>query len=270
MAGLPLVMGIVNVTPDSFSDGGRFAEHDVAIERGLELFAEGADIVDVGGESTRPGATPVDPQEELRRVLPVVEALAAAGRVSIDTRRAAVAEAAVTAGAAIVNDVSASTDVMAVAGAVGAGYVAMHMQGVPATMQVAPTYDDVVAEVHAFLAERAAAAMAAGCSSVWVDPGIGFGKGDAHNLALLGALPDLVAAGTPVLVGASRKGFLGRLTGGAAVDDRVEASLAVATWAMAAGVAAVRVHDVAVTVASRRIVFDHPPSRHPPSEEPAA
>jgi dihydropteroate synthase len=193
----------------------------------------------------------VNPHDELHRVLPVIRGLADSVRVSIDTRHAEVAEQAVAAGATIVNDVTASDEVMEVAGWSGAGYVAMHMQGEPGTMQEDPRYDDVVREVHDFLADRAAAAAELGCAEVWVDPGIGFGKTLEHNLALLGSLPELVAAGAPVLVGASRKGFLGALTGGAPVDDRLEASIAVATWAFSCGVDAVRVHDVAETVDAR-------------------
>jgi dihydropteroate synthase len=218
------------------------------------MLDQGAHIIDVGGESTRPGAEPVDPEEELRRVVPVVRALAPHGRVSIDTRNADVAEAAVSFGATIINDVSAS--LAEVAGFMGVGYVAMHMQGDPRTMQDAPAYDDVVGEVHAFLAQRAAEARDLGASEVWVDPGIGFGKTIEHNLALLAALPELVAAGTPVLIGASRKGFLGALTGGAGTDDRLEASVAVATWAFAHGVQVVRAHDVEPTVHAARIVTD--------------
>jgi len=244
-------MGILNVTPDSFSDGGRWAETQAAVARGRRMFSEGAALVDVGGESTRPGATPVDHEEELRRVLPVVRALAPHGRVSIDTRHAETAEAAVAAGATVINDVSAS--LAEVAGALGVGYVAMHMQGEPATMQLAPTYVDVVAEVHGFLGQRADEARHLGVTDVWVDPGLGFGKTLDHNLALLAALADLVAAGTPVLVGASRKGFLGALTAGAPVEDRLEASLAVATWACAQGVRMIRAHDVEETVHAVRI-----------------
>ncbi len=250
-----LVMGVLNVTPDSFSDGGRFFSVDEAVAQGRRLAAAGAGIVDVGGESTRPGAEPVEPSEELRRVLPVVSALAADGvRVSIDTRHAEVAEAAVAAGATIVNDVAAGDDLMAVAAAGGAGYVAMHAQGPPATMQHDPRYDDVVGEVHAFLAAAAERARRAGCRQVWVDPGIGFGKTCEHNVALLAALPELVGAGVPVVVGASRKGFLGALTGGAAPLDRLEASVAVATWAFSCGVAVVRAHDVAETVQALHLV----------------
>jgi dihydropteroate synthase len=247
-----LVMGILNVTPDSFSDGGRFLGPDAAIAHGHRLLAEGADVIDVGGESTRPGATPVDEAEELRRVLPVVEALAAEGRVSIDTRHRAVAEAAVDAGATILNDVSAS--LFAVAAEARVGYVAMHMQGTPATMQQSPAYVDVVAEVQAFLVQRATAALEAGVTEVWIDPGIGFGKTTEHNLALLHRLRALTGTGFGVLVGASRKGFLGRLTDGAPEDDREEASLAIAVWAMTQGVSMVRVHDVAPTVQAVKLV----------------
>ena len=249
-----LVMGVVNVTPDSFSDGGRFSTPAGAVAHGRWLAAAGAGIVDVGGESTRPGADPVDPAEELRRVLPVVGTLAADGiRVSIDTRHAEVAEEAVAAGATIVNDISAAEELMAVAAAAGAGYVAMHAQGDPRTMQVDPRYEDVVGEVHGFLAVAAARAHQLGCREVWIDPGIGFGKTIEHNLALLAALPELVDAGVPVLVGASRKRFLGTLTGGAPADDRLEASVAVATWAFHCGVHVVRAHDVAETVQALRL-----------------
>jgi dihydropteroate synthase len=251
-----LVMGVLNVTPDSFSDGGRYLDPEAAIRHGLRLVEEGADMVDVGGESTRPGAEPVAEAEERRRVVPVVEALAPHVRVSIDTRKRAVAEAAVAAGATLVNDVSASLHEVAAAAGPGVGWVAMHMRGDPRTMQADPRYDDVVAEVRDHLVERAAAAHHAGVDEVWVDPGIGFGKTAAHNLALLRHLDRLVATGLPVLVGTSRKSFLGRLTGGAPVDDRFEASLATATWAMAAGAGMVRVHDVAATVQAARIVGD--------------
>jgi len=245
-------MGIVNVTPDSFSDGGRFLEPDVAIEHGLALVAEGATVVDVGGESTRPGAEPVDEAEERRRVLPVVEALAPHVRVSIDTRHASVAEAAIEAGATLVNDVSAS--LAPVAAAHGVGWVAMHMRGEPATMQDDPHYADVVAEVRAFLLARAEQAVALGVDEVWIDPGIGFGKTVAHNLALLRRLDEIAGMGFPVLVGTSRKGFLGMLTGGAPVGDRLEASLATAVVAAANGAAMVRAHDVAHHVHAMRIV----------------
>ncbi|HVE46925.1 MAG TPA: dihydropteroate synthase [Acidimicrobiales bacterium] len=248
----PLVMGVLNVTPDSFYDGGRYAGTDAAVAHGLELVAAGADVVDVGGESTRPGAAPVGEAEELRRVLPVIEALAPHVRVSVDTSKVPVAEAAVAAGATLVNDVSASLQF--VAAAAGVGWVAMHRQGTPETMQIDPRYEDVVGEVRSFLVERAEAAVAAGVGEVWIDPGIGFGKLIEHNLALLAHLEVLVATGHPVVVGTSRKAFLGTLTGGAPADDRLEASLATAVHAMVAGAAMVRVHDVAATVQAARLV----------------
>jgi dihydropteroate synthase len=248
----PLVMGVLNVTPDSFSDGGRYLDPERAIAHGLDLVGEGADIVDVGGESTRPGAAPVDDTEEGRRVVPVVEALAPSVRVSVDTRSRMVAEAAVAAGATLVNDVSAS--LWPLAAEAGVGWVAMHMQGDPATMQRAPHYNDVMAEVGAFLRERVARARAAGVEEVWVDPGIGFGKALAHNLELLRSLDRLVADGVPVVVGTSRKRSLGQLTGDAPVDDRLEASVATAVWAVEQGAAMVRVHDVAPTVQALRLL----------------
>ena len=251
-------MGVLNVTPDSFSDGGCWLEHGAAVARGMELVAQGADIVDVGGESTRPGAVPVDEHEELRRVLPVVAALSPHVRVSVDTRKAAVAEAAVDAGATLVNDVSASLS--GVAAAAGVGWVAMHMQGEPQGMQSDPRYDDVVSEVGSFLVSRAEEARAQGVEEVWIDPGIGFGKTPGHNLSLLKHLERLVASGFPVLVGTSRKSFLGRLGSGrdTAVDDRFEESLATAVWAMAQGASMVRVHDVAPTAQAARLVEPRP------------
>jgi dihydropteroate synthase len=250
-------MGVLNVTPDSFSDGGQFMDHDLAVEHGLELVAAGADVVDVGGESSRPGAEPVGEAEELRRVVPVIEALAETVRVSVDTTKKAVAMAAIEAGATLVNDISAS--LWEVAASAGVGWVAMHMQGTPKTMQEAPRYDDVVAEVHGFLLDRASTAVAAGVAEVWVDPGIGFGKTLEHNLALLRRLPELTGAGFPVLVGTSRKGFLGtvapRVDGSVApMAERLEASLATATWAMLAGASMVRVHDVGPTVQAATLV----------------
>ena len=263
-------MGVLNVTPDSFSDGGLYDTYERAVARGLEMIAEGADVVDVGGESSRPGAEPVPADVELARVVPVVEALAnsaaATGRgvrVSVDTVKREVAEAAVAAGASLVNDISAS--LWDLAAATGAGWVAMHMQGGPRTMQEDPRYADVVAEVHAFVLERAARGLGAGVGEVWVDPGIGFGKTPAHNLSLLRHLPELVeaAAGAGcagVLVGTSRKRFLGLLGAGAGMEavplpvaDRVEASLATAAAAMVAGAGMVRVHDVAATVQVARL-----------------
>jgi dihydropteroate synthase len=253
-------MGVINVTPDSFSDGGELADAGAAVAHGLALVAEGADWLNVGGESTRPGATPVEEAEELRRVLPVVEALASEGaRVSIDTRKPAVARAAVAAGATMLNDVGASNG--AVAAELGVAWVAMHMQGEPATMQDDPRYGDVVAEVLHELVQRADAARAAGAPEVWLDPGIGFGKTADHNLALLAHLDAFVATGLPVLVGSSRKGFIGRLLGDsdgsdapAAVDDRLEGSLATATWAMANGARMVRVHDVRATAQAALVI----------------
>jgi dihydropteroate synthase len=242
------------VTPDSFSDGGLYLDPDAAVAHGLAMVAEGADVVDVGGESTRPGAEPVGEDEERRRIVPVVSALAPSVRVSIDTRHASVAEAAVEAGATLVNDVSASLH--EVAAAAGVGWVAMHMRGEPRTMQVDPTYGDVVADVRSFLVARAEAAVAAGVEEVWVDPGIGFGKTVEHNLEVLRRLGELVATGYPVVVGTSRKAFLGRLTGDAPVDDRVEASVATAVWSLERGARMVRVHDVAATRAAVRIAYE--------------
>jgi dihydropteroate synthase len=245
-------MGVLNVTPDSFSDGGRWPDREAAVARGLAMAAEGADVVDVGGESTRPGAGEVPITEELGRVVPVVHALAPHVRVSIDTRKREVAEAALDAGATIVNDVSASLyDVAAVH---EAGWVAMHMRGTPLTMQQQVQYDDVVSEVREFLLHRARLALVAGVTELWIDPGLGFAKTPEHNLSLLRRLDELVATGHPVLVGASRKSFIGKLTGDAPVDDRAEGSLALAVWAMQQGAAMVRVHDVRATVQAARLV----------------
>lgn len=256
---MPLVMGVVNVTPDSFSDGGLFLDAEAAVAHGLELLAEGAAVLDVGGESTRPGATPVSTAEELRRVLPVVEALAEHARVSIDTRKAEVARAAVAAGATLVNDISAS--LWEVAAETGAGWVAMHMQGEPATMQTEPRYDDVVGEVCAFLEAQARRAETAGVGEVWIDPGVGFGKTMAHNLALLAHLDRVVDLGWPVLIGTSRKATLGRIlaaSDGVAdivpVDDRLAATIATEVWCMHRGVAMVRAHEVGAAVQAARVV----------------
>ena len=260
MLGRPLVMGVINVTPDSFSDGGQFNSTETAVAHGRALLAEGADWLDVGGESTRPGAEPVEEREELRRVIPVVEALAADGaRVSIDTRKPGVAKAAVSAGASLLNDVGAANGT--VAAELGVAWAAMHVQGEPATMQDDPRYGDVVAEVVDALLGLADSAVAAGVPEVWIDPGIGFGKTAAHNLALLAHLDAFVATGYPVLVGTSRKGFIGRLLGDsdhadapAPLDDRLEGSLATATWAMANGARMVRVHDVRATAQAALVV----------------
>jgi dihydropteroate synthase len=243
-------MGVVNVTPDSFSDGGLFLESGAAIEHGLGLAVEGAAILDVGGESTRPGAQPVSAQVELERVLPVVEALTAAGqRVSIDTTKLEVARAALAAGATIVNDVSAFRFAPELAGLVadaGAGCCLMHMLGEPRTMQADPRYDDVVSEVKAFLEERLAFATGAGVAeeSVWLDPGIGFGKTVEHNLELLRRLDEIVAIGRPVVVGTSRKSFLGKLTGGRPEGERLPGTIATNVMALERGASVFRVHDV--------------------------
>jgi dihydropteroate synthase len=254
-----LVMGVVNVTPDSFADGGRYLDRRAAVAHGLALVAEGADLLDVGGESTRPGATGVEEAVELDRVLPVIEELAAATDVpvSVDTRKAAVARAALRAGAAIVNDVSAGRDdpdLLGVAAEAGAPLVLMHMQGTPATMQDNPHYDDVLVEVEAFLQERCAAAEAAGVASdaLVVDPGIGFGKRDEHNYALLGGLARLTRLGHPLLVGTSRKGFIGRALD-LPVEERLEGTAATVVWAVERGARIVRVHDVAPMVRTVRM-----------------
>src|SRR5437763_9124615 len=239
-------MGVLNVTPDSFSDGGRWLDPEAAVAHGLAMAAAGADVVDVGGESTRPGAEEVPADEERRRVVPVIERLAGHVRVSIDTRKPEVAQVALGAGATILNDVSAR--LAGVAAAHGAGWVAMHMRGTPATMQQQAVYRDVVGEVRDFLMAKAEAAAAAGVREFWIDPGIGFAKTVDHNLSLLRHLDVLVDTGFPVLVGVSRKSFIGKLTGDAPVDDRLEGSLAAAVWAVSSGAAMVRVHDVLPTV----------------------
>jgi dihydropteroate synthase len=256
-------MGVLNVTCDSFSDGGLYMDYETAVRRGRQMVAEGVDVVDVGGESTRPGASAVAPDEELRRVVPVIEALAGEVRVSIDTAKASVAHAALAAGATLLNDVSSS--LAAVAAEHGAGFVAMHCKGTPADMQLDPRYDDVVGEVRQFLERCVTNARAAGVTEVYIDPGIGFGKSVRHNLQLLAALPELVATGVPVLVGTSRKSFIGHLGAGGSPDgrvgevpplgahDRLDGSLASAVWAMACGAAVLRVHDVAATVQAAQL-----------------
>jgi dihydropteroate synthase len=246
-------MGIVNVTPDSFSDGGLFLDAEAAIAHGRELLAEGADILDIGGESTRPGAAPVDAGEEARRVIPVIEALAAGGaRISIDTTKADVARQALAAGATIVNDVSALRFDPAIAEATaeaGATCVLMHMLGEPRTMQDDPRYDEVVSDVKAFLEERLAFAVGEGIpeEKIWLDPGIGFGKTLEHNLELINRLDEIVAIGRPVVFGASRKSFLGKLTG-RQVDERLAGTIAVNIIAYERGARVFRVHDVLPTV----------------------
>ncbi len=254
------VMGVVNVTPDSFSDGGRFDTTEAAVHQALRLDEQGADILDIGGESSRPGAQAVSVDEELRRVLPVLEQLAGRTRalLSVDTTKSAVARAAVQAGAAILNDISAGRfdpDLPAVAAETGAGLVLMHMQGEPRTMQVAPHYEDVVREVRAELTLRTEAARRCGVAEeqvVW-DPGIGFGKTLDHNLTLLRRLPELAEGGRPLLVGLSRKSFLGALTG-LPVEDRLAPSLAALLLAVQRGARIVRVHDVKESCAALRVL----------------
>ncbi len=254
-------MGILNVTPDSFSDGGRYLRPADAVARGEQMVSEGADVVDVGGESSRPGAEPVEEREELRRVLPVVERLSGSVRVSVDTTKPAVARAAVAAGATLVNDVSG--ELWPVAAELGAGWVSMHRRGTPRTMQTFTHYQDVVGEVHTHVLEAAEKAREVGIAEVWVDPGIGFAKTAQQNVALLASLPELSraarAAGARVLVGTSRKSFLGRYGAPApdqplGADERIEASLATAVWAMVAGAGMVRAHDVAETARAATLV----------------
>jgi dihydropteroate synthase len=256
---VPIVMGIVNVTPDSFSDGGRFLAADAAIAHGLELLTEGASILDVGGESTRPGASPVDLDTELARVIPVIEALASHCRVSVDTRKPEVARAAVAAGATLINDVSAR--LWTVAADLGVGWVAMHMRGEPGSMQTDPYYSDVVTEVRAFLVAAATRAADAGVGEIWIDPGFGFGKSLDHNLALLAHLDRIVDLGWPVLVGTSRKAMLGRLlaesdrvTGPVPPDDRLAGSIATEVWAMHHGARMIRAHDVRSAIQAAKVV----------------
>jgi dihydropteroate synthase len=257
----PLVMGIVNVTPDSFSDGGQFTATETAIEHGVRLATDGADLLDVGGESSRPGAKPVSLEDELARVIPVVRGLAAKVKVpiSVDTTKAEVARQALAAGAAIVNDIAAGlgdSDMPAVVRDTRAGVVLMHMQGTPETMQLNPTYTDVVREVREFLAERIQAFVNAGVPAerIAVDPGIGFGKTADHNRLLLAHLDELLALGRPILLGVSRKGFLGRITG-RPVNERLASSLAAACFCVTRGSTHVlRVHDVAATVDAARVL----------------
>jgi dihydropteroate synthase len=260
-----LVMGIVNVTPDSFSDGGRFLKPAAAVAHALALAGQGADILDIGGESTRPGAEPVDEAEELRRVIPVIETLATHVSpvtqqplvLSIDTLKPAVARAALAAGASLVNDVAAGSAGPAMWQAVAefrAGYICMHAQGTPQTMQQKPVYDDVVRTVHDFFRERLERLQASGvpAEQVMLDPGIGFGKTLEHNLQLLAGLAAFPDLGRPVLLGVSRKSFIEKLFG-AGLNERLPASLACATLAVASGVQVIRVHDVAETVQAVRM-----------------
>ena len=257
-----VVMGIVNVTPDSFSDGGSYFSPDRAADHAIALLEEGAAIIDVGGESTRPGARPVPAGEELARVLPVVEAVLCRRPdclISVDTSKAVVARAALERGAAVVNDVTAlrgDPAMGATVAAAGAGVVLMHMQGEPRTMQADPTYGDVVAEVGAFFAERLEAARAAGIAPAQVafDPGIGFGKTVAHNLALLRALPALPPAGRPLVLGVSRKSFLAKIAGADALADRLWPTVALTALGRERGASVLRVHDVRPNLMALRTV----------------
>jgi dihydropteroate synthase len=249
-----LVMGILNVTPDSFSDGGRFLDHERAVEHGLRMVEEGADLLDVGGESTRPGSDSVSVDEEVGRVVPVVKRLVAEVEVpiSIDTRKAEVAAAALDAGATIVNDVSAGRDpgMFPVARDAEAGLVLMHMLGEPKTMQVEPRYEDVVGEVRQYLADRIEAAEAAGIDRDWIaaDPGLGFGKTTEHSLALMRSIDAFLDLGVPIVVGPSRKSFIGAALGDAPVDERLEGTAGAVAWLAGRGAHIVRVHDVGTMV----------------------
>lgn len=261
----PLVMGILNVTPDSFSDGGRYQDVEAAVRHGVEMAEAGADVIDVGGESTRPGALTVSGEDEAARVIPVIRALVrafygkpAAPVLSVDTRKAGVARQALEAGAHIINDVTAlegEPGMMDVVREYAAGIVLMHMRGDPATMQQDPRYGDVVAEVSAYLAGRVAALTAAGvkAETLALDPGIGFGKTVEHNIRLMAGLQTLVASGHPVVIGLSRKSFISRITG-RDVAQRLAGSLAGAVWAAAQGAHVWRVHDVAESVDAARMV----------------
>jgi dihydropteroate synthase len=256
---LPAVMGVLNVTPDSFSDGGRFLDTEAAVRHGVSLAEQGAAFIDVGGESTRPGAVPVGVEEELRRVIPVIERLrgATAAVISIDTSKPEVMRAAAAAGAALINDVRALREPGALAAArdSGCGVCLMHMQGEPRTMQLEPVYADVVSEVRAFLAERVAACRTAGIEAqrLAVDPGFGFGKTLEHNLTLLRHLGELSAVGRPLAVGLSRKSMVGKLTGHPE-GERVLGSVVLAVIAALAGASIVRAHDVAATVEALKVV----------------
>lgn len=256
----PLLMGVVNTTPDSFSDGGEFADVDAAVAHGIALAAAGADIIDVGGESVRPGADPVGVAEELRRTIPVVERLAGNGHiVSIDTMKPEVAKEALEAGAAIVNDVGGLSDprMREVAAATSAGVVVMHMQGTPRTMQDNPTYDDVVADIRSFLEARTREVTESGVapSAIAIDPGIGFGKTIDHNLTLLNRLGEFDSLGFPIVVGASRKRFLGTLTDRPEPSDRDLASAVASAIAVLNGARIVRVHNAAASLEAVKVAW---------------
>jgi dihydropteroate synthase len=253
----PKLMGVVNVTPDSFSDGGLYLDSDAAVAHGEKLLRDGASILDVGGESTRPGAVEVDEAEELHRTEPVVAVLSSETTVSIDTSKLAVAEAAIDAGASIVNDVTAlrrDPEMAVLCADRGVGVVLMHMPGNPRTMQDNPTYEDVVDEIKAFLDERIEVAVAAGVEEerIWLDPGIGFGKTVEHNLDLLRRLAELRKLGRPLVIGTSRKSFIGRIDG-SEVDERLGGSIASSVLAAAEGADVLRVHDVAETAQAMRV-----------------
>lgn len=258
-----LVMGVLNVTPDSFSDGGRYADPAAAIQHGRDLFAAGAHLLDIGGESTRPGAARTPADEQIRRVLPVIQSLRKEMGdnclLSIDTTRAAVARAALDAGVSIINDISAGDDdpqMLPLAAARSSPIVLMHMQGNPATMQKNPTYRNVVDEIGIYLKDRAAAARAAGVAAhrILLDPGIGFGKTVHHNLEILRRLSELTASGSPLVLGTSRKGFLGRISGEGETRDRLFATAASVAWCVANQAAVVRVHDVEAMVKVVRVI----------------
>ena len=253
-------MGVLNVTPDSFSDGGRWPSVGAAVAHAERMLADGASIIDVGGESTRPGASPVSEREELRRVIPVVEALVGRCTLSVDTRKPAVARRCAELGVDIINDVSGS--LWPICAEFGVGWVVMHMRGNPETMQADPRYHNVVDEVVEFLAKRAATARAAGVGDVWIDPGIGFGKSLDHNLALLRGIDQLTTLGYPVLMGVSRKTFIHQISGAPDAQDRLGGSLAAALHAAIAGVEILRVHDVPESIQALRVMEAiHPRSR---------
>ncbi|WP_421792956.1 dihydropteroate synthase [Hyphobacterium sp.] len=253
-------MGIVNVTPDSFSDGGRFNETDAAIDHALKLAREGADILDIGGESTRPGANRVEEADELARVIPVIKGVRrhTDAAISIDTMKPVVAAAAIEAGASIWNDVNAlrAPGAKALAAELGCGVILMHMQGEPRTMQQNPQYQDVVAEVGTWLSRRAEAVIQAGVdrSNIWLDPGIGFGKMLQHNLQLLRSIKGLTKLGFPLLVGASRKRFIEMIDAGSQAGDRLGGSLFAALYAAQQSAACLRVHDVRETVQALKVM----------------
>lgn len=255
--GGPYVMGVLNLTPDSFSDGGKWTRES-AVAHACAMLDAGADVIDVGGESTRPGAAPVDEAEEIARVTPIIAALRAQSDapISIDTMKSAVAQAAFAAGATIWNDVAAlqAPGALEMAASLGGPVILMHMQGEPRTMQASPLYGDVVGEVIGFLQARVAAAEAAGVRDIWIDPGLGFGKTLAHNLALLNAAGRIVGeVGRPVLIGASRKSFIAKIDAGAAADQRLGGSIAGALLAAQKGAAMLRVHDVTETAQALKV-----------------